>query len=98
MWMHNLANPVDRQVGGRLRSRRIALNMSAESFAQASGTTPQRLREWETGTSRIGAARLLELTKILDVNPAFFRDRASRRVERQSRAARSAAVGFYLSL
>jgi transcriptional regulator with XRE-family HTH domain len=79
MWMHdpelaadNLANPVDMQVGGRLRSRRIALNMSAESFARASGTTPERLREWEAGTSRIGAARLLELTKILDVNPAFF--------------------------
>jgi transcriptional regulator with XRE-family HTH domain len=106
MWMHNpelaadhLANPVDRQVGGRLRSRRIALNMSAESFARASGTTPQRLREWEAGTSRIGAARLLEFAKILDVNPElFFRERASRRVERQSRAERSAAVGFYLSL
>ncbi|MFZ2108116.1 MAG: helix-turn-helix transcriptional regulator [Roseiarcus sp.] len=68
----NLANPVDMEVGGRLRSRRIALNMSAESFARASGTTPQRLREWGAGTSRIGAARLLELTKILDVNPAFF--------------------------
>ena len=78
MWMHNpelaadLANPVDRQVGGRLRSRRIALNMSEESLARASGTTIQRLREWEAGTSRIGATRLLELTKILDVNPAFF--------------------------
>ena len=77
MWKHelaadNLANPVDRQVGGRLRSRRTALNMSAESFAQDSGATPQQLREWEAGTSRIGAARLLELAKILDVNPAFF--------------------------
>jgi transcriptional regulator with XRE-family HTH domain len=79
MWKHNpelaadnLANPVDMRVGGRLRSRSIALNMSAESLARASGTTPQRLREWEAGTSRIGAARLLELTKILDVNPAFF--------------------------
>ena len=79
MWKHNpelaadnLANPVDRQVGGRLRSRRIELNMSAESFAQASGATPQQLREWEAGTSRIGAARLLELAKILDVNPAVF--------------------------
>ena len=79
MWMHNLelaadnlANPVDMQVGGRLRSRRIALNMSEESFARASGTTLQRLREWEAGTTRIGAARLLEFTKMLDVNPAFF--------------------------
>ena len=79
MWKHNpelatdnLSNPVDMQVGGRLRSRRIALNMSAESFARATGTTPQRLREWEAGTSRIGAARLLELTKILDVDPSFF--------------------------
>jgi len=65
-------NFVDGYVGDRVQSRRIALNMTRESAADALGTTVQQLQKWEAGTSRIGADRLLELTQILDVSPAFF--------------------------
>src|SRR5271156_5386921 len=65
-------NPVDTHVGARVRSRRIVLGMSPKNLADALGTTAQQVDQWEAGTSRIGSKRLMELTKILGVNPAFF--------------------------
>ena len=65
-------NPVDRHVGGRVRSRRIVLGMSPKDLADALETTVQQVQQWEAGTSRIGATRLMKLTKILGVNAAFF--------------------------
>lgn len=65
-------NPTDRHVGGRVRSQRIALGMSPKNLADALGTTVQKVQQWEAGTSRTGSKRLLELTKILGVNSAFF--------------------------
>jgi transcriptional regulator with XRE-family HTH domain len=65
-------NPVDKHVGGRMRSRRTVLGMSPKALADALGTTAQQVGQWEEGTSRIGSKRLMELTKILGVNAAFF--------------------------
>jgi transcriptional regulator with XRE-family HTH domain len=65
-------NPVDKHVGGRVRSRRIVLGMSPKDLADAIETTVQQVQQWEAGTSRIGATRLMKLTKILGVNAAFF--------------------------
>jgi transcriptional regulator with XRE-family HTH domain len=66
------ANPVDKHVGDRVRSRRTVLGMSSKNLADALGTTAQQVDQWEAGTSRIGSKRLMELTKILSVNAAFF--------------------------
>jgi transcriptional regulator with XRE-family HTH domain len=68
----NLPNPVDRHVGDRIRSRRVALGISPEFLADALGATVQQAQQWEAGTSRVGSTRLLELAKILDVDSAFF--------------------------
>ena len=65
-------NPVDKRVGDRARSRRVALGMSQEKLAASLGTAVPQLQEWEAGTTRVGAGRLLELARILDVEPAFF--------------------------
>ena len=46
--------------------------MSLKSLADALGTTAHQVDQWEAGTSRIGSKRLMELTKILGVNAAFF--------------------------
>jgi transcriptional regulator with XRE-family HTH domain len=64
--------PVDKHVGGRVRSRRTVLGMSPKALADALGTTAQQVGQWEEGTSRLGSKRLMELTKILGVNAAFF--------------------------
>jgi transcriptional regulator with XRE-family HTH domain len=58
--------------GDRVQSRRIALDLTQGNVAHALGTTVHQMQQWEAGTSRIGADRLLELTQVLDVSPAFF--------------------------
>ena len=69
-------NPVDKHVGGRVRSRRTLLGMSSKNLADAVGTTAQQVDQWEAGTSRIGPTRLMEIAKILGVYSAsFFADR-----------------------
>ena len=66
------ATPVDRQIGDRLRVRRTALGMSREKLADALGVTVLTVHDWEAGVSRIGAARLSEVAKILGVSPGYF--------------------------
>ena len=66
------ANQVDRQVGDRLRLRRTAQEMSREKLAGALGVTILTVYEWEAGMSRVGAARLSEVAKILGVSPGYF--------------------------
>jgi len=46
--------------------------MTPKTLSDSLGSTTEQLQQWEDGTSRVGSIRLLELTKILDVNPAFF--------------------------
>ena len=66
------ANPVDVHVGARVRLRRTLLGMSQEKLGQAIGLTFQQVQKYERGTNRIGASRLHELARVLDVPVAFF--------------------------
>ncbi len=65
-------NPVDVHVGARVRLRRTLLGMSQEKLGQAIGLTFQQVQKYERGTNRIGASRLHELARVLDVPIAFF--------------------------
>jgi transcriptional regulator with XRE-family HTH domain len=70
-----LPNPVDERVGARVRSRRIVLDMSPKKLAAALGATLHQLQQWEAGTIRIGAAKLINLAEILGVTAtSFFAD------------------------
>jgi transcriptional regulator with XRE-family HTH domain len=66
--------PVDVHVGSRVRLRRTMLGMSQEKLGQALGLTFQQVQKYERGTNRVGASRLWELSKILDVPVSFFFD------------------------
>lgn len=66
--------PVDVHVGSRVRLRRTMLGMSQEKLGQAIGLTFQQVQKYERGTNRIGASRLFELSKVLDVPVSFFFD------------------------
>jgi len=66
--------PVDVHVGSRVRLRRTMLGMSQEKLGQAIGLTFQQVQKYERGTNRIGASRLYELSKVLDVPVSFFFD------------------------
>ena len=65
-------HPVDVHVGGRVRQRRTLLGLSQEKLGEAIGLTFQQVQKYERGTNRIGASRLFELSKVLDVSIAYF--------------------------
>jgi transcriptional regulator with XRE-family HTH domain len=58
-------NPTDRHVGARVRMRRKMLAMSQTQLADALGITYQQVQKNESGTNRIGASRLQQISHIL---------------------------------
>jgi len=67
-------SPIDVHVGSRVRLRRTLLGMSQEKLGDALGLTFQQVQKNERGVNRIGASRLFDLSRILDVPISFFFD------------------------
>lgn len=67
-------NPVDVHVGARVRLRRTLLGLSQEKLGEAIGLTFQQVQKYERGANRIGASRLWDLSRVLDVPVQFFFD------------------------
>lgn len=65
---------VDSHVGGRIRLRRTLLGMSQERLGELLGLTFQQVQKYERGMNRVGASRLFDLSRILDVPVSFFFD------------------------
>ena len=65
-------NPVDKHVGSRVRMRRRMLAISQEKLGHALGLTFQQVQKYEKGTNRIGASRLEQIARILQVPVGFF--------------------------
>jgi len=65
-------NPIDVHVGGRVRLRRTLLGMSQEKLGEALGLTFQQVQKYERGANRIGASRLFDLARVLDVPVSYF--------------------------
>ena len=72
MTRESKTNPVDAHVGSRVRMRRTLLGLSQERLGEALGLTFQQVQKYERGMNRIGASRLYDLSRILDVPVAFF--------------------------
>ena len=66
------ANPIDAQVGNRVRLRRMLIGMSQERLGELLGLTFQQVQKYEKGVNRIGAGRLFEVSKILGVPIDYF--------------------------
>jgi len=66
------ANPIDAQVGNRVRLRRMLIGMSQERLGELLGLTFQQVQKYEKGVNRIGAGRLFEVSRILGVNIDYF--------------------------
>jgi transcriptional regulator with XRE-family HTH domain len=66
------ANPIDIQVGNRVRIRRMLIGMSQERLGDLLGLTFQQVQKYEKGVNRIGAGRLYEVSRILNVPIDFF--------------------------
>lgn len=67
-------NPVDVHVGARIRLRRTLLGFSQDKLAQGLGLTFQQIQKYERGANRVGASRLYQLSRVLDVPVSYFFD------------------------
>ncbi len=67
-------SPIDMHVGARIRLRRTLMGMSQERLGDALGLTFQQVQKYERGVNRVGASRLFDLSRILDVPISFFFD------------------------
>jgi len=63
---------IDRHVGSRVRMRRMLMKMSQEKLGEALGLTFQQIQKYEKGLNRIGASRLQQISKTLNVPPSCF--------------------------
>ena len=77
-------NPVDVHVGGRVRLRRTLLGLSQEKLGEAIGLTFQQVQKYERGANRIGASRLYDLSRVLQVPVSYFFDEMSDEVAASS--------------
>lgn len=67
-------SPIDVHVGTRIRLRRTIMGMSQERLGEALGLTFQQVQKYERGINRVGASRLYDLSRVLDVPISFFFD------------------------
>jgi transcriptional regulator with XRE-family HTH domain len=75
--MSKAATPVDALVGARLRARRKHLGISQTKLGNEVGVSFQQVQKYENGTNRIGAGRLAEIGRVLDVPIAYFFENAA---------------------
>ena len=65
-------SPVDVHVGRRVWLRRTLLGMNQTELSDVLGLSYQQVQRYERGTSRMGASRLYDIARVLDVPVAFF--------------------------
>jgi transcriptional regulator with XRE-family HTH domain len=61
-------DPLDIEVGRRVRALRLEKGMSQEKLGNQLALTFQQIQKYENGTNRIGAARLQRIAQILGVS------------------------------
>ena len=87
-------SPIDVHVGTRVRLRRTLLGMSQEKLGEALGLTFQQVQKYERGVNRIGASRLFDLARVLDVPIGFFFDDMPDAMGGNSATSRRSVMGF----
>ena len=65
-------HPVDIHVGARARMRRTLLGMTQTDLGDSLGLTFQQVQKYESGVNRIGAGRLCDLARVLDMPIEYF--------------------------
>ena len=81
------ANPIDAQVGNRVRLRRMLIGMSQEKLGELLDLTFQQVQKYEKGVNRIGAGRLYQVAHILGVPIGYFYEGVAGQLSMESVAA-----------
>lgn len=69
-----MSHPVDVHVGQKLKSLRLSRGQTQTEIAVGLGISFQQVQKYELGRNRISASKLFEISRILDVSPAYFFD------------------------
>jgi transcriptional regulator with XRE-family HTH domain len=70
--MKKSTGSIDKEIGSRVRMRRVSIGMSQEKLGDMLGLTFQQVQKYEKGTNRISVGRLVDIAKILSVDIHFF--------------------------
>ncbi len=63
---------VDKYIGGRIYSLRLAQGFSRQQLSKIIGVTHQQLQKYEKGTNRISVGRLVLIAKALSKDTSYF--------------------------
>lgn len=63
-----MAHPVDTAVGARVRELRIRAGVSQVELGRALGVSFQQVQKYEKGANRMGASKLVQISKTLGVS------------------------------
>jgi transcriptional regulator with XRE-family HTH domain len=80
-------NPVDAEVGARVKALRVKAGLSQQALGSATGISFQQIQKYETGVNRIAPGRLANFARVLMVPVALFfgEDNLGGRVEVETR-------------
>ncbi|WP_299850795.1 helix-turn-helix transcriptional regulator [uncultured Roseovarius sp.] len=67
-----MANQVDIYVGKRIRHRRWVVGLSQQELGEKVGVKFQQIQKYETGSNRVSASKLWEMSHALNVPLASF--------------------------
>jgi transcriptional regulator with XRE-family HTH domain len=65
-------DPIDINVGRRIRERRRILHLSQSSLGQAVDVSFQQIQKYEKGTNRVAASKLAQIAAALGVDTSHF--------------------------
>src|SRR5205814_7826417 len=69
-------DPVDIEVGQRIKIQRIAAGLSQTELGENVGVTFHQVQKYEKGANRVGAGRLTQIARVLNIPVnAFFEGR-----------------------
>lgn len=66
------SGPADLAMGQIIRLRRVEMRLSQTDLGQKLGVSFQQIQKYEKGLNRVGASRLQEIARVLDVPMTFF--------------------------
>jgi transcriptional regulator with XRE-family HTH domain len=70
--MKKIPNAIDREIGKRIKARRLLLGHNQQFLAETIGVSYQQVQKYENGTDRVGASRLFAISRALDVPISYF--------------------------
>jgi transcriptional regulator with XRE-family HTH domain len=86
------ARSIDKQLGRKIRERRILLGLSQQALAERIDVTNQQVHKYESGLNRITASRLVEVAAALSWSAAELLDGIERPQARDGRTSRQLQV------